>query len=122
ALVHAIEKNSLSHLPGTSERYAGRDQLEAGLRRLLSGARRVAMAYSPGCAIPYISRIDAGTLELVRQAGVDVVSSGDLVQRFSAVWSADRIASHQRASEKLYRVKDRAFEAAARRLRDGIST
>jgi Xaa-Pro dipeptidase len=122
ALVHAIEKNSLSHLPGTTTRYAGRDQLEAGLSQLLNGMTRIAMEYSPGCAIPYISRIDAGTLELVRQSGVDVVSSGDLIQRFSAVWSAERIASHRRASDKLYRVKDRAFEAAARRLRDGIST
>jgi Xaa-Pro aminopeptidase len=122
ALVHAIEKNSLAHLPGTTTRYAGRDQLEAGLKQLLNGMTRIAMEYSPGCAIPYISRIDAGTLELVRQSGVDVVSSGDLIQRFSAVWNADRIASHRRASDKLYRVKDRAFEAAARRLRDGIST
>jgi len=122
ALVHKIEKSSLAHLPGTTTQYAGRDLLEAGLKQLLHGMTRIAMEYSPGCAIPYISRIDAGTLELVRQSGVDVVSSGDLIQRFSAVWSADRIASHQRASEKLYRVKDRAFEAAARRLRDGIST
>src|SRR5215475_7853657 len=59
-LVHAIERNSLAHLPGTSERYAGRDQLEAGLQRLLAGVRRVAMEYSPGCAIPYVSRVDAG--------------------------------------------------------------
>jgi Xaa-Pro aminopeptidase len=122
ALVHKIEKNSLAHLPGTTTQYAGRDQLEAGLRQLLAGTKRIAMEYSPGCAIPYISRIDAGTLELVRQSGVDIVSSGDLIQRFSAVWNADRIASHQRASDKLYRVKDRAYEAAARRLRDGIST
>src|SRR5215210_6794521 len=68
-LVHAIEKNSLAHLPGTTERYAGRDQLEAGLRRLLTGIERVAMEYSPGCAIPYVSRVDGGTIELVRQAG-----------------------------------------------------
>ena len=87
--MHAIETNSLAHLPGTTERYAGRDQLEAGLRRLLTGMRRVAMEYSPRCAIPYVSRVDAGTIELVRQAGVDVVSSGDLIQRFSAVWDAD---------------------------------
>src|SRR5580765_4381212 len=53
ALVHKIEKNSLAHLPGTSARYAGRDQLEAGLHTLLQGMRRVAMEYSPGCAIPY---------------------------------------------------------------------
>jgi Xaa-Pro aminopeptidase len=121
-LVHAIEKHSLAHLPGTTTRYAGRDQLEAGLRALLAGMTRVAMEYSPRCAIPYVSRIDAGTVELVRQAGVEVVSSGDLVQRFSAVWDADAIATHRQASEKLYRVKDRAFDAVARRLRDGAAT
>src|SRR6266849_6230626 len=88
-LVHAIEKNSLAHLPGTTTRYAGRDQLEAGLRTLLAGLTRIAMEYSPRCAIPYVSRIDAGTIELVRQTGVEVVSSGDLVQRFAAVWDAD---------------------------------
>src|SRR5262245_1529883 len=88
-LVHAIEKHSLAHLPGTTEHYAGRDQLVSGLRRLLAGVTRVAMEYSPECAIPYISRIDGGTLELVRQAGAEVVSSGDLIQRFSAVWDAD---------------------------------
>jgi len=121
-LVHKIEKNSLAHLPGTSARYAGRDQLETGLRALLTGMRRVAMEYSPGCAIPYVSRVDAGTIELVRQAGVDVVSSGDLVQRFSTIWGADAIAMHRQASEKLYRVKDRAFEAAAERLRNGLAT
>jgi Xaa-Pro dipeptidase len=119
ALVHAIEKDSLAHLPGTSERYAGRDQLEAGLRRLLSGMRRVAMEYSPGCAIPYVSRVDAGTIELVRQSGVDVVSSGDLVQRFSTVWDAAAIATHREASEKLHRIKDRAFALVAQRIGDG---
>jgi len=121
-LVHAIEKNSLAHLPGTSTRYAGRDQLEAGLRTLLAGLTRIAMEYSPRCAIPYVSRIDAGTIELVRQTGVEVVSSGDLVQRFAAVWDADAIATHRSASERLYRVKDHAFEAAARRMRDGTAT
>src|SRR5947207_4027329 len=121
-LVHAIEKDSLAHLPGTTTRYAGRDQLEAGLRLLLTGVQRVAMEYSPGCAIPYIARVDAGTVELVRQAGVDVVSSGDLVQRFSTIWDADAIATHRDASEKLHRVKDRAFEAIAHRVRDGVAT
>ena len=121
-LVHAIEKNCLAHLPGATERYAGRTQLEAGLARLLTGMRRVAMEYSPGCAIPYVARVDAGTVELVRQSGVEVVSSGDLVQRFSTVWDAPAIASHREASEKLHRVKDRAFDAIARRLRDGVAT
>jgi Xaa-Pro aminopeptidase len=121
-LVHAIEKNSLSHLPGSTTRYAGRTQLEEALRVLLTGVRRVAMEYSPGCAIPYISRVDGGTIELVRQAGAEVVSSGDLVQRFSTIWDADAIATHRHASGALYRVKDQAFEAVARRLRDGVAT
>ena len=121
-LVHAIEKNCLAHLPGTTERYAGRQQLEAGLKQLLAGVRRVAMEYSPACAIPYVARVDAGTVELVRQSGAEVVSSGDLVQRFSTVWDASAIASHRDASERLHRVKDRAFDAIAGRLRDGVPT
>jgi Xaa-Pro aminopeptidase len=121
-LVHKIERNSLAHLPGSTTQYAGRDQLESGLRALLSGVRRVAMEYSPRCAIPYVSRIDAGTVELIRQAGAEVVSSGDLIQRFSAVWDAAAVETHRQASDKLYRVKDRAFEAVARRLRVGEPT
>jgi Xaa-Pro aminopeptidase len=121
-LVHAIERHSLAHLPGTMERYAGRDQLEAGLRQLMQGLRRVAMEYSPKCAIPYVSRVDAGTIELVRAAGVEVVSSGDLIQRFASVWDERGIATHDEASEKLYRVKDRAFEAIARRTQTQVPT
>jgi Xaa-Pro dipeptidase len=121
-LVHAIESGSLNHLPGTTERYAGRDQLERGLAHMLSGLGRVAMEYSPGCAIPYVSRVDAGTVELVRQFGVDIVSSGDLVQRFSTLWDADAVRTHHVAADKLYRVKDRTFETVGRRVRDRIPT
>src|SRR5438045_1094679 len=117
-LAHAIERDALAHLPGTTTRYAGRDQLEAGLRQLLAGVRRVAMEYSPNGAIPYIGRVDAGTIELVRQSGVEVVSSGDLVQRFATVWDDVAIETHRRASEQLYRIKDRAFDT----LRDRIGS
>lgn len=119
-LVHAIESRTLAHLPGTTEQYAGRAALEAGLRRMLNGVTRVAMEYSPRCAIPYVSRVDAGTVELVREMGVEVVSSGDLVQRFSALWDADEMAMHVEASEKLHRVKDRAFALIAERVRDDV--
>ena len=121
-LVHAIERNALAHLPGASDRYAGRDQLEAGLKKLVAGVHRVAMEYSPKCAIPYIARVDAGTIELIRGCGVDVVSSGDLVQRFATVWDAAAISSHRIASDKLYKVKDRAFDAVARRMHNGEPT
>src|SRR5688500_19056890 len=108
-LVHAIERHNLDHLPGDKHVYAGRDQLEAGLTRLLAGVRRVAMEYSPQCAIPYLSRVDAGTAEAVRARGVEILSSGDLVQRFEAAWTAGQLSSHRAASESLYRIKDRAF-------------
>jgi Xaa-Pro aminopeptidase len=121
-LVHAIERDSLAHVPGSTEHYAGHEQLEAGLRRLLAGLPRVAMEYSPECAIPYVSRVDAGTIELVKKTGVGVVSSGDLVQRFAAVWDERAVGTHREASDKLHRVKDRAFEEIRHRIADGTGT
>jgi Xaa-Pro aminopeptidase len=118
-LVHAIERRTLDALPGEKVVYAGRQELDAGLTILLSGLKRVAMEYSRNCAIPYISRVDGGTLELVRGRGVEVESSGDLVQRFEAVWDAHALETHRDASQALYRIKDRAFQQIAKRTRDG---
>jgi Xaa-Pro dipeptidase len=119
ALVHAIERHNLDHLPGAKALYARRDELEAGLSTLLSGLHRVAMEYSPDGAIPYVSRVDAGTLESVRRRGLEVVSSGDLVQQFEATWTAAQLATHRRASDALHRIKDRAFESASQALARG---
>jgi Xaa-Pro dipeptidase len=118
-LVHAIESHNLDHLPGTKATYAGRQQLETGLGQLLNGIRRVAMEYSPNCAIPYVSRVDAGTAEAIRGRGVEIVSSGDLVQQFEATWTDEQLASHRAASDALYRIKDRAFASAAAALASG---
>jgi Xaa-Pro dipeptidase len=115
-LVHAIERHNLDGLPGDKRAYAGREQLAEGLRDLLKGVRRVAMEYSPSNAIPYVSRVDAGTVEAVRACGTDVVSSGDLAQRFEAVWTDEVLATHVAASERLYRIKDRAFELVRQRM------
>ena len=79
------------------------------------------MEYSPGNNIPYISRVDAGTIESVRDLGVEVVSSGDLVQRFEAIWSAEALASHRTASDALYRIKDQAFAFVRERLAAGVA-
>ncbi len=122
ALVHKIESRTLAHLPGETTRYAGRTELESGLAAILRGVGRVAMEYSPLCAIPYVSRVDAGTVELVRAQGVEVVTSADLVQQFEAMWSAEAFRTHHEAAERLYRVKDRAFAEIAARLRDGRPT
>ena len=118
-LVHAIERHNLDALPGERIVYAGRQQLDAGLDRLLSGMKRIAMEYSPMCAIPYVSRVDAGTAEAVRARGVEILSSGDLVQRFEAAWTDAQLDSHRTASEALYRIKDRAFEETASVLQRG---
>ncbi|MCC7009303.1 MAG: aminopeptidase P family protein [Acidobacteria bacterium] len=115
-LVHAIEPGVLDELPGEAETYAGREELASRLRALLAGAPVVAMEYSPDNAVPYVSRVDAGTVEFIRGLGVRVVSSGDLVGRFEAAWNNEAIASHRAASEKLYRVKDRTFELLEARL------
>jgi Xaa-Pro dipeptidase len=118
-LVHAIERHNLDALPGIKTVYAGREQLDAGLERLLAGVSRVAMEYSPNGAIPYLSRVDAGTAEAIRGRGVEILSSGDLVQQFEAAWSPAQLATHRAASESLYRIKDQAFAAAAKAVRDG---
>jgi Xaa-Pro aminopeptidase len=118
-LVHAIEKHNLDHLPGTRILYAGRQQLDEGLTALLGQARRLAMEYSPDCAIPYVSRVDAGTVEAIRKRGVEIVSSGDLVQQFEATWSVEQLALHREAAAALYRIKDRAFEEASGALTAG---
>src|SRR6478735_8299148 len=108
ALVHAIERYNLDHLPGAKIVYAGRTQLQAGLTTLLSGFKRVAMEYSPNCAIPYVSRVDAGTIELVRSLGVEVISSGDLIQQFEATWDDEQWAMHREAAK----ITDAAYGVA----------
>ena len=119
ALVHAIEPHTLSHLPGDTRQYAGRQALSQELDTLLRGVGTVAMEYSPDNAIPYIARVDAGTVEAVRSRGVSVVSSGDLVQRFEALWSPAQLDTHLAASAALYRIKDRTFAAIGEHARKG---
>jgi Xaa-Pro aminopeptidase len=118
-LMHAIEPYNLDHMPGGKTIYSQRETLTSGLKGLLGGVKRVAMEYSPNNAIPYISRVDAGTVEAVRALGAEVVSSGDLVQRFEAVWSPEALRTHRVASDALYRIKDRAFALVRDARREG---
>jgi Xaa-Pro aminopeptidase len=112
-LVHRIEPGALDTLPGKKIVYASLEELRKGLARLLAGCRKVAMQYSPRNAIPYISLVDAGTVELVRAQGCRVVTSADLVQKFEAAWSADQYASHIEAAHVIDRVTQEAFAFAA---------
>ena len=96
-LVHRIEASALDHLPGEKIVYLKWQEWEEGIASLLSDAKQIAMEYSPRNANPYIARVDAGTLELVRERGVDVVSSGDLVQLFEATWTDEQWEMHRKA-------------------------
>jgi Xaa-Pro dipeptidase len=118
-LVHAVEAGRLDALPGETASYVGWQALHERLREMLRGARRVAMQYSPMNAIPYVSRVDAGTVELVRSVGVEVVSSADLVQRFEAVWTPAQAEGHARAAAALRATIDAAFAEVRRALRGG---
>ena len=116
-LVHKVEANTLDALPGVHLGYAGWDTLVSGLRTLLNGARRVAMQYSPNCAIPYVAMVDAGTLELVRGLGVDVVTSADMVQFFEARWTPEQLEMHLEAGRRVDRVRSEAFARIGAKLR-----
>jgi Xaa-Pro aminopeptidase len=117
ALVSAVEPGALAALPGQVRVYRTWQELHDGLRLLLGGVRRVAMQYSPNNDVPYVARVDAGTVELVRRCGVEVISAADLVQRFEAVWSAEQYASHRRAARAVREVVDAAFAEIRRAVR-----
>lgn len=115
-LVHRIETGALDHLPGSKDVYLKWQELEAGIASLVGGMQRVAMEYSPRNGNPYVSRVDAGTVELVKSLGVEVVSSGDLIQLFEAAWDDDQIRSHFEAEK----VTDAAYGVAWKFIADEI--
>ncbi|HEV2578319.1 MAG TPA: M24 family metallopeptidase [Acidobacteriaceae bacterium] len=103
-LVHRIESGKLDTLPGATTQYSSWHELEQNLEDMLDGATNIAMQYSPRNAIMYVAMVDAGTVELIRSFGKDVVSSADLVSLFEAVLTEDQIATHYAAQERLDRV------------------
>lgn len=118
-LVHRIESWRCDHLPGEKHVYLPWTQMQEMLQSILDGAKTVAMQYSPNNNIPYVSIVDAGTVELIRSFGVDVVSSGDLVGRFEAHLSMEDFESHKVAGEVMQMVKDETFREVARRIKAG---
>jgi Xaa-Pro aminopeptidase len=119
-IVHAIETGSLDSLPGDKHVYLPWQQLHQLLRQALGGAKKIAMQYSPMNAIPYISRVDAGTLELIRSLGVEVVTSADLVQVFEAVWTAEQLETHLYAAKHMRQIVDEIVKEVRRRVTDNV--
>jgi Xaa-Pro aminopeptidase len=118
-LVHRIEGGRLDSLPGVKAEYSSWQELERKLEATLAGARRVAMQYSPRNAIMYVSMVDAGTVELVRGMGKEVVSSADLVSRFEAVLTEAQIESHYEAQRRLDGILEAGWKEMGRRVRAG---
>ncbi len=115
-LVHRIEAGALDHLPGQKIVYLRWQEWEQGLAKMLAGVDVVAMEYSPRNANPYVSRVDAGTVELVRASDVEVKSSGDLVQLFESTWSDEQWQMHRQAE----RLVGEGFETAWKFIVDHV--
>ena len=118
-LVHRIESGRLDGLPGTKAVYSSWQELESQVNSLTAGATKIAMQYSPRNAIMYVSMVDAGTVEMLRGLGKEIVSSADLVSRFEAVLNDDQIATHSVAQQKIDAVLVAAWQEIGLRARAG---
>jgi len=108
-LAHKIEPYTLQPLPGDVQLYAGWADLVGGLTRLLGSAKKIAMQYSPNCAVPYVAMVDAGTVELVRSLGVEVATSANLIQFFESRWNAAQLENHLEAGRRIDRIRAESF-------------
>jgi Xaa-Pro dipeptidase len=118
-LTHRIESGKLAGLPGSGNVYSSWQELEAGLSAMLEPYTKLAMQYSPRNSIMYVSLVDAGTVEVLRGMGKTIVSSADLVSRFEAVLTAEQIASHYQAGERIDEVLREAWKHIGTRVRSG---
>ncbi len=119
-VVHAIERGTLDSLPGERILYSSWQDLETALAKITNGSNRIAMEYSPEAAIPYVSVVDAGTIELVRKATrAEILSSADLVQYFDSTWTDEQFRLHLEAERLVMNTKDEAFAEIRSRLRSG---
>jgi Xaa-Pro aminopeptidase len=121
-LIHRVERQNLAGLPGAELEYSSWKEQHDGLKKILAGKSRIAMQYSPLNEIPYVGLVDAGTIELVKSLGVEVVSSADLVQLFEARWSEDALASHLEAGRVVHAAVRAAFAAIRDAVRSGKRT
>jgi Xaa-Pro dipeptidase len=119
-IVHRIESGVINKLPGEKLPYSSWQEQHARLGDVLKGARRVAMQYSPRCAVPYVAMVDAGTVELVRGFGVEVVTSAELIQEFEACLSASQFETHLEAGRRVDRVREEAFRFIGEKLVSGV--
>jgi Xaa-Pro aminopeptidase len=118
-LEHKIEAHTLDAIPGKQTTYAEWNEMVTRLGELLGGAKKIAMQYSPKCAIPYVAMVDAGTMELVRSIGAEPVTSANLIQYFEARWSKGQLESHMEARGLIDTIRRQSFERIGAKQRAG---
>lgn len=116
-LLHKIERDNFPNPPNKTQFYVSWQELKQKLGEILEQSKSIAMEYSPNCAIPYVSCVDGGTLELVRSLGIEVVSSANLVQYFQCRWTPEQLQSHIRAMENLETIKSKAFDLLGEKIK-----
>ncbi|MGA9526727.1 MAG: Xaa-Pro peptidase family protein [Terriglobales bacterium] len=121
-LVHKIEAGHLDSLPGSKKQYAGWQELFENLKQMLAVHRDVAMQYSPNNIVFTISMIDAGTADMIRGLGKNIVSSADLIAQFESTWTNDQIKTHFEARDAIDSITAEAFKEIGRRVRNGGTT
>ena len=121
-LVHKIESGHLDSLPGSKSQYAGWQELFDSLKRMLTGHRDIAMQYSPNNIVFTISMVDAGTADMIRGLGKNIISSADLVAQFEATWTDEQIKTHFEARDAIDAITAEAFKEIGRRVRNGGTT
>jgi len=117
-IVHAIEPYILDHCPGKKIVYSSWQLMEKALSDVLKGSKRIVMEYSPKNAIPYVSRVDAGTVDFVRSLGAEVVSSAEILPYFTAVMDEKQAASHQSAAKGVKQVAEETWKWIAWHLKN----
>ncbi len=121
-LVHNIEQWNLDGVPGDKTIYVSWQSLRDGVKKIVGGAKKVAMEYSPMNNIPYVSNVDAGTMELVRNAGLEVVSSANLVSRFESTWDDEQAEDNMMTAKHLRQIVDLTFGFIKQRINAGTPT
>ncbi len=115
-IVHSVERNVLDHLPGKKHVYLSLEEMKEGLSQILKNGNTIAAQYSQNGVLPYVSRIDAGTFELLKSYKVKIKSSADLLQEFEARWTESQLNTHKNSAKLIYEIIENAFRLIKRKI------
>lgn len=118
-IVNGIEAGHLDHLPGKKFTYSSHSSLSTHISNTLKNYKKIAMEYSPKNAIPYVSKVDAGTIEQIKSYGVEIVSSGDLISMFNAVWTNEQFEENKPVANALTEIVHMSFNFIKEKISSG---